>query len=103
MPSADTISAKILELTQHLEGLAQTGDLQAFTKLQRERDALVELLERDAHTINDPDRVRKNLLEAQALNSKMMDQLGKAQKELLKEKSAIKKGQQMKQAYGANS
>jgi len=102
MPSADIISATILELTQHMDGLALNGDLEAFVKTQRERDAMVDILERDAHTMDNPERVRDNLLRAQALNQQMMDHFTAAQKTLLNEKSTISKGLKMKQAYGAN-
>ncbi|MBS97801.1 MAG: hypothetical protein CMI01_03905 [Oceanospirillaceae bacterium] len=91
---------QIDRLTRSLLELAKAGDWDTFNEHVPARDALIRRLEQLEIT-NEAmaTELREKLIEVRALNEKLVKLADSTATELVKEKSALKKRQQMQKAY----
>ena len=102
MTTIDELSQAVLEQTEAMVQSANNGELELFNAHKEQRDALIHQLENQALSVEDAETSRDTLIRAKQLNDTLLADLESRQKKLLDERSAIKKGARMRDAYNQN-
>ena len=102
MTTIDELSKTVLKQTEAMVQSANSGELELFNQQKMERDELIRQLEELPLEVEDAETARDNLIAAKRLNEALLADLEKSQKILLDERSVIKKGARMRDAYNQN-
>jgi len=102
MTTIDELSQAVLKQTEAMVQSANSGELELFNQQKMERDELIRQLEEQPLEVEDAETARDNLIVAKRLNDALLADLEERQKSLLDERSAIKKGALMRDAYNQN-
>ena len=102
MKTTEELAELICNLSQQLAAAAENGDRTSFYESMAAREQAIDEIESHMAISGDEQRTQQLLVQARAINEQLQSSLTLEQQKLLDLRSELKRGENMKKAYGQN-